>query len=235
MTIPRDTLKTPGAIFDLDGTILDTLTDIMDSLNYALEALGFPHRSKEEYLFMVSTGTSRLTMDSLPEEERTEENARKVWLNFRKEYAIHRTDATIPFPGIPKLLLSLKNAGWPLAVLSNKDHENTTAIIKHFFPDIFDAILGASPDRPHKPDTTGAMEAVRILGREPHEVYYFGDSRIDMLLAQKMGFFPVGVSWGMQSREIIQEAGAMLVLDHPDEFFDFLKSREVTTAREESV
>jgi phosphoglycolate phosphatase len=216
-----------AAIFDLDGTLLDTLHDLSNSLNKALKTLGFPGHTLEEYRQMVGNGISRLTFVSLPEEERNEENALEVRKIFKKDYALHQLDLTAPYPGIIELVEGLRARGWPLGVLSNKDHENTLAVVEHFFPQCFQVILGSSPDRPPKPDTKGALEARALLGTKPQNIFFFGDSDVDMVLAKASGFVAVGVSWGFRKREVILKAGAEVVLDAPSDFFPFLREKNV--------
>jgi phosphoglycolate phosphatase len=225
MTQHADKLS-PGAVFDLDGTILDTIRDLMDSMNRALKLLGFKEHDLKAYKTMVGNGNLKLSIRSLPPESRDEETVRRLFQAFKEDYAIHQLDATRPYPGIPEFLAKLKGLGWPLAVLSNKDHENAVAVVTRYFPGVFDVILGVVPQiRPPKPDPAGAREAISIMKREPKDIYYFGDTDVDMVLASDMGFFPVGVSWGFRTPESITKAGAKIMLDNPEEFFSHLESR----------
>jgi dephospho-CoA kinase len=175
---------------------------------------------------MVGNGIFRLTLVSLPPAMQTEENAEELRRVFKKDYREHQTDATVPYPGILELLEELKAKNWPMAVLSNKDHENTVEVIDHFFPNTFKAVLGASSNRPHKPDPQGALEAAKLLAREPNEIFYLGDSDVDMILATKAGFIPVGVSWGFRSPELIKKAGAQIIIDAPSDFIEFAMGYE---------
>ena len=216
----------PGAIFDLDATILDTVRDLMNSMNRALSALGYEGHDLAAYKAMVGNGNLKLAERALPPEARDEETVRKTYLAFKKDYAEHLMDFTEPYPGIPGLLRELKGMGWPLAVLSNKDHEGAAKIVSHFFPGIFDAALGvALPQRPPKPDPKGALEILALIKREPGAVYYFGDSEVDMSLASSLGCVAVGVSWGFRPRRSVSDAGAEIMLDHPDEFLPSIELR----------
>jgi phosphoglycolate phosphatase len=222
MSVTGDDIR-PAAVFDLDGTILDTIRDLMDSMNRALKGFGYKEHLLSEYKNMVGNGNLKLTVRSLPPESRDEETVRKVFKAFKEDYAIHQLDATCPYPGIPELLDRLKGMGWPLAVLSNKDHENAVAVVTRYFPGVFDLILGVVPGtRPPKPDLAGAKEILSFIKREPRDVYYFGDTDVDMGLALNMGFTPVGVAWGFRTPESIMEAGAKLMLNSPEDFFSFI-------------
>ena len=196
-------------------------------MNRALAGLGFAGHDLSEYKRMVGHGNLKLAERALPEGARGGETVLKAYRAFKEDYAIHQLDATAPYPGIPELLGRLKAMGWPLAVLSNKDHENTLAVTEHYFPGVFDVVLGALPGvRPPKPDPTGALEILSIFKKAPGEVCYFGDSPADMETALRTGCFPAGVSWGFRTRESVMEAGAGVMLDSPEEFFEFLRGRD---------
>jgi phosphoglycolate phosphatase len=213
-----------AAILDLDGTLVDTLGDLSASQNRALGSLGYPTHTMEEFKAMVGNGITRLTMASLPKEDQEEGNALRLRAAFKADYAVHQTDLSRPYPGIGDLLKELSGRGWPLGVLSNKDQENTEAVVGRFFPGVFQAVFGAREGRPIKPDPTAALELAQILGVKPKDVYYFGDSDTDMLLASNAGFVPIGVSWGFRSVEVIRAAGASVVLDAPGDFLRELDS-----------
>ncbi|MDR1165039.1 MAG: HAD family hydrolase [Deltaproteobacteria bacterium] len=215
---------TPAALFDLDGTILNTLADLRASLNRALKSLGFPARDAASVRSMVGNGISNLIRVALPEKARDEETRRKAQAAFKEDYAARQLEKTVPYPGIPLFFKEFQARGWPLGVLSNKDHENAVTVTTHYFPNVFQIILGVSPSRPPKPNPEGALEAARALGRSPEDIYYFGDSRVDMALATAVGFFPVGVSWGFQGAAAVREGGARIVLDSPQDFWRALDS-----------
>jgi phosphoglycolate phosphatase len=218
----RNNLYKYGAIFDLDGTILYTLEDLAFSLNRALKALNFPEHTVSEYRDMVGNGITQLTVEALPEGFRDDAHVLKMRERFMAEYHEHQTDLTKPYPGIKELLASLKELGLPLGVLSNKDHQNTVEVVEHFFPGVFKAVFGASNDRPIKPDPGGALMLAKILERNPSHIFYFGDSDVDMYTATNAGFIPIGVSWGFRSKEIVKDAGACVVIDRPEDFFEAL-------------
>ncbi|MDR1081929.1 MAG: HAD family hydrolase [Deltaproteobacteria bacterium] len=212
------TAGSPAVIFDLDGTLLDTLPDLHGSLNRALSAFGLPGHSPGAVKAMVGNGIARLVRDSVPEGRREEGLVREVRAAFRRDYAAHQLDLTRPYPGIAELLAGISGMGWPMAVLSNKDHENSVAVTDHYFPGLFKVVLGASPSRKPKPDTGGAREAAEILRRAPRDIFFIGDGENDMLVAAACGFTAVGAGWGFRRREDILAAGAGTVMDSPGEF-----------------
>ncbi|MDR2405583.1 MAG: HAD family hydrolase [Deltaproteobacteria bacterium] len=220
--IPPANIFNFGAIFDLDGTIVDTLEDLAFSLNMALSNLGFPEHTVEEYRAMVGSGITRLSEAALPEGKRDEKYVLALRDQFIKDYDQHQTDHSKPYPGMPELLNTLKDLKLPLGVLTNKDHQNALQVVGHYYPGVFKAIIGAQESYPYKPDPKGALELCRLLMREPKMVFYFGDSDTDMYTAINAGCIPVGVSWGFRSAEIIKNAGARVVLKSPGEFFEVL-------------
>jgi phosphoglycolate phosphatase len=208
-----------AAIFDLDGTILNTLPDLGNSLNTALSLSGYPTHTLVEYKTMVGNGMGKLVQRSLPPDKQTPEIIDEIRTLFKGEYKKHQCDLTKPYQGIEELLSKLIELKWPLGVLSNKDHENTTIIINHFFPNQFKIILGVSPDRPPKPELVGAREAALALGVPAGNIFYLGDSDVDMFTALNAGFKPFGVSWGFRPAAELTKAGALTILEHPMDFF----------------
>jgi phosphoglycolate phosphatase len=213
----------PCAFFDLDGTILDTIIDITNSFNRSLQTLGFPGHTPPEYKAWVGNSTLEICLDALPKGAKTEENGHKLLSLFTKDYEEHRLDDTKPYPGIPELLQKLTDLGWVLGVLSNKEDFNAIAMTEYYFPEVFTIVLGTSDTRPHKPDPTGAFEGIKLLDRKPRDVFYFGDTEIDMETAVNAGLVGVGVSWGFRSTDTLIKSGAKIILDKPEDFFSFLK------------
>ncbi|MDR1313616.1 MAG: HAD family hydrolase [Deltaproteobacteria bacterium] len=208
----------PAAIFDLDGTLLDTLPDLHGSLNRALAAFGLPTHTLDGVRAMVGNGIARLVRDAAPADRRGEGFLGELKAAFKRDYASRQLELTRPYPGVRELLDGLAGMGWPMAVLSNKDDDNSKAVVGHFFPGVFAAVLGASPSRRPKPDTGGALEAAGILGRAPGDVFYLGDGENDMKVAAECGFVPVGVGWGFRSAAQVRAAGAKAVIERPGEF-----------------
>ncbi|MDR1035028.1 MAG: HAD family hydrolase [Deltaproteobacteria bacterium] len=218
--LPPSGPASPSVIFDLDGTLLDTLPDLHASMARTLARFGLPGHTPDEVRAMVGSGIARLVRDALPEDRRDEGFVREVRAAFKSDYSAHQLDLTRPYAGVPELLDALRSMGWAMAVLSNKDHENTVAICGHFFPGAFAAVLGASPSRRPKPDTGGAAELLGLLRRPAGGVFYLGDGENDMLVAKALGLHAVGAGWGFRSPAALVGAGADAVLDAP---LDFLK------------
>lgn len=188
-------------IFDLDGTLLNTIADLAQSVNYALEALGFPTHEVPAYNFMVGNGVSKLFERALPEGEKTNENIQQVRQLFVPYYAQHKTDKSHPYPGIPELLEALQAQGKHLAVASNKYQSATETLIKHFFGNIhFAAVFGQREGVTPKPDPTIVYDILKITGTPKERVLYVGDSGVDMQTAINSGVISCGVTWGFRPR-----------------------------------
>lgn len=210
-------------IFDLDGTLLDTLGDLAVSANYALKKFGYPEHEKEEYRYMVGNGITKLIERALPEEFRTEDQVMHVRAEFVSYYSIHKTDLTRPYPGIPELLDMLKQKGLVLAVASNKYQEATRELIWHYFKErTFEVILGQRDTMPTKPDPSIVNEIMTVVGVGEEATLYVGDSCIDMQTALNAGVTAVGVSWGFRPCEELQENGAMHIVYQPAEILGLL-------------
>lgn len=207
-------------IFDLDGTLLDTIEDLAVSTNYALELHGFPVHPVEAYRFFVGNGISKLIERALPEKYRTADTISMVKFDFINYYFAHAEECTRPYPGIPKLLCQLNEQGIGLAVASNKVHEATLQLINNFFPDIpFTAILGQRESFPVKPNPAVLEEIIGIRGFEKEEVLYVGDSGVDVATAYNARVPFVGVLWGFRPRKELEEVGATRFVETTDELF----------------
>ena len=185
-------------IFDLDGTLLDTLDDLSAAVNYAMQQQGFPQHTREEYRMMVGHGARNLMTKALPAEHRNDEALiDAVLTDFRNYYNTHIDVYTKPFPGIPELLAELHHKGTKLAVASNKFQEGTEHLIKEFFPDIpFVAILGNRPNHPLKPDSEVVGEILQKAGINREAAVMVGDSDTDMQTAANGGIEGIAVGWG---------------------------------------
>jgi phosphoglycolate phosphatase len=223
-----------AAIFDLDGTILDTIPDLAGSLNSALAEFGLPEIPAEKIQAMVGNGITVLVERALPPANRRPETITEVRSLFKSVYQERQLEKTRPFPGIGELLAQLRAKGWPLGILSNKDHQNAVLIAEHFFPGLFDAVTGLAPGLSPKPDCNGALETARRLGSEPSNIYYFGDSDVDMITAKNCGFIAIGAGWGYRSQEELKAAGARIVLERPQDFINFLAGQESRDSRDQS-
>jgi len=205
-------------IFDLDGTLLDTVADLAASTNYALQLCGFPTHESEAYRFFVGNGINKLFERALPTEEKTQENILRIRKHFLEYYWIHNTDLTTPYPGITSLLVSLQKAGIKLAVASNKYQKGTEKLIQHFFPEInFVAVYGQRDGIPAKPDPTIVYDILAIAKVDKQEALYIGDSGVDMQTAQNSGLEAAGVTWGFRPRAEMEQFSPLYMVDDPSE------------------
>ncbi len=210
-------MQAKGIIFDLDGTLLDTLKDIADSANAALQAAGCPTLPVDAYRLIIGEGMDRLVEQAAPAGTPEAVQARLVEA-VKAEYGRRWRDATRPYPGILELLAALAARGVPMAVLSNKPHPFTLEVVASFFPGMpFAGVRGAGPDTPLKPDPAGALSLARTLGFAPSELLMVGDTRIDVATGLNAGLFAVGVLWGFRGREELLAAGAQTIIARPEE------------------
>lgn len=214
--------KVRAVLFDLDGTLLDTVKDIGTGANAALCRYGCPEHAIDEYRGFVGHGIRQLFRQAVPEgiEEETFEAALQYYLQYYPEHCTEHTDF---FPGIPELVRALSGAGFRLAVISNKTEKTALRIIQHYFPETeFCFVWGNNGVRPLKPDTEAGKLACQTLGLSPGEILYFGDGDTDMQFASGMGFVPVACSWGYRSPEQLRAAGAWRVVDTTEELLQLL-------------
>ncbi len=215
-----------AVIFDLDGTLLDTLDDLANAANGALHSAGYPQHPVSAYRQFVGNGLRMLVRRALPAGEADrigpadfETLVKRTGDNYARDWAV----TTRPYPYVPELLQELRRRDLPLAVVTNKPHEWTLRMLKHYFPDEpFLFIQGAMPDLPHKPDPAGALKAARHLGTAPNETVFVGDSNVDMLTAHNAGMVAVGVDWGFRGAKELQESGADRILYTPLGLLAFL-------------
>ena len=188
-------------IFDLDGTLLNTIADLAQSTNHALQSLGYPTHEESAYNLMVGNGINKLFERALPEGEKTEANVLNVRAAFIPYYNQHNADKSRPYPGIPALLEQLQEAGIQLAVASNKYQAATTKLIAHYFPTIrFTAVLGQREGVNVKPDPTIVHDILAVAQVTPEEVLYVGDSGVDMQTAANAGWTACGVAGDFRPR-----------------------------------
>lgn len=219
-------------IFDLDGTLLNTIDDLGYACNYALEKEGYPTFPIEAYPAKVGNGINNLIRRALPEEARTEENILRVRAHFVPYYNAHNCDYTHPYEGIPELLTALKAQGHQLAVASNKYQAATEKIVTHFFPGVFDVILGEREGIERKPNPQIVLDILSTLNYPLNDfsklsslnsqLMYIGDSLVDMETAKNAHVPFVACSWGFVPREKLVEAGIEHIIDHPKEIFDLM-------------
>lgn len=214
-------------IFDLDGTLLNTIDDLAHACNHALIQSGFPMHAIEEYPALVGNGVKNLIRRALPESERMEENVERVYTAFVPYYDAHNADYTRPYEGIVELLQNLKQAGHTLAVASNKYQAATEKIVNQLFPSIFDVILGEREGIARKPDPQIVYDIFRMTHHTSNttsSVLYVGDSLVDMETAQNAQLPFIACSWGFVSRQQLLQAGATHIIDYPAELEQFIRS-----------
>jgi len=210
MTPPRP------VIFDLDGTLLDTLLDIANAANDCLVEEGAPIHTPDAYRFFVGEGVQVLMGRVLPEDRRDAETIARCVARFGQAYERRWREHSAPYPRVERLLDELRSRDAPTAVLSNKPQDFTRKCTDFFFPGYpFRVVFGARPGVPRKPAPDGATEIGHILGTEPNKIVYVGDSSVDMRTAVAAGMFPVGVSWGFRPRMELIAAGAAVIIDDP--------------------
>lgn len=210
-------------IFDLDGTLLNTIADLANSTNHALNQLGYPTHEPEEYNFMVGNGINKLFERALPEGEKTEENVLRVRREFIPYYDQHNADESRPYPGIPELLETLQAKGIQLAVASNKYQAATEKLIAHYFPNIkFIAVFGQRDGVNVKPDPTIVEDILRISGTPKDEVLYVGDSGVDMQTARNAGVTACGVTWGFRLLAELESFNPRYIIEVPQLISDLI-------------
>ena len=214
-------------IFDLDGTLLNTIDDLGYACNYALEKTGYPTYPISAYLAKVGNGINNLIRRALPEAERTEENIRRVRAYFVPYYNDHNCDYTRPYDGMPEVLKQLKAQGHQLAVASNKYQAATEKIVNHFFPDLFDVILGEREGVERKPNPQIVLDILSTLNIKYSTLLYFGDSLVDFETAKNAGVPFVACSWGFVKREQLLEAGIRCIVDQPKEIITLTKQNHL--------
>lgn len=213
-----------AVIFDLDGTLLDALDDIADAANRVLARRGFPTHPLDHYRFFVGDGSKVLMTRALPQKERSPNNIHSCFEGFRAEYRQNWNVKTKPYAGVIKMLNQLAVKNVKLSVLSNKPHEFTRKCVAKFFSHWnFAMVCGQRESIPMKPDPQGALEIARLLGINPAEFLYLGDSAVDMQTALAAGMFPVGALWGFRSAEELQRSGAGILIENPTDLIDLIK------------
>lgn len=215
-----------AVLFDLDGTLLDTLADLAASGNEVLISHGHPPHPVDAYRSFIGDGMINLVRRIFPAESRPEEEAKteRVLAEYRASYGRHWQDTTEPFPGIPALLDALAAAGIPFGVVSNKAHDFTSCCVDAFLSKWpWQVVIGQREGIPPKPDPTGALEAAAALGVAPGNCYFIGDSDVDMMTARAAGMHAIGVAWGFRPVAELQEAGAIAILETPMQLLSMMR------------
>ena len=210
-------------IFDLDGTLLDTIADLAESANYALKQLGYPTHDVETIRTFVGNGINKLLERALPSHEQTEENVIRMRSHFVPYYDVHNADLSNPYPGIVSLLEDLQAKGIQIAVASNKYQEATVKLVKQYFPDIdFIEILGQREGINVKPDPTIVFDILQKADVSKEDILYVGDSGVDMQTAINAGVDAVGVTWGFRPRAELESFQPIGLIDKAEELLGFI-------------
>lgn len=211
-------MKYKLAIFDLDGTILDTLADLTDSTNYALRENGFAEHTIEEVRFFVGNGIRKLMERAVPKGTDAAVIDR-VHKTFTAHYKAHCADKTKPYPGITKLLCALRDAGIKTAVVSNKADYGVQTLCQDYFFGLFDFAVGEREGIRRKPCPDSVNEVLEKLGIVREDAVYIGDSDVDVETAKNAGLPCISVTWGFRDRKFLIEHGAVKFVDRPEELF----------------
>lgn len=214
-----------AVLFDLDGTLLDTLRDIAIAANTVLGRFGCPQYEVDAYKYFVGDGMEALAVRILPRKYRDAATVARVVACINGEYSQHWADTTHPYEGIPELLQALTTRGVRMAVLSNKpDSLAKLTVSKLLSPWRFELVLGARPSVPKKPDPAAALEVVERLKIAPSEFLYLGDTATDMRTATASGMCPVGALWGFRSADELLDSGARALISNPMDLLKILNS-----------
>lgn len=216
--------KYTTVIFDLDGTLMDTLVDLAASTNYALAQLGFPTRSIGEVRNFVGNGVRKLIERAVPANT-SEKQLNEVFAHFRTHYAVHCKDNSAPYAGIPSVLAQLQKQGLKMAIVSNKPDAEVKQLNSEFFANCIGVAMGENEQAgiPKKPSPEMVLEAMRLLGSGKQECLYVGDSDVDIQTARNAGIDCLSVSWGFRSAEFLTNHGALYMVDQPSQLLEFLR------------
>lgn len=204
-----------GILFDLDGTLLDTLDELYDAVNVSLEKFGYPRRSREEVRSFVGNGVGVLIRKAVP--EGTSEADYETCLAFMKEYYAAHSGGATPYPGIEELLARLKERKVPMAVVTNKPDLPARNLVESRFPGVFDVVIGEVPGRPRKPAPEMPLLALEQLEISKENAVYIGDSEVDIQTARNAGLKVVSVTWGFRDEEQLKELEPDWLIHRPEE------------------
>lgn len=211
-------MKYDAVIFDLDGTLTDTLEDLKNSVNFAMREFGFPERTTDEVRSFVGNGVKRLIDLSVPENTSEEVSAECLSV-FKSFYKDNSLVSTKPYDGIIPMLEKLKKDGVKTAVVTNKMHEAAVDIVNLFFGELIDVAIGQIDGVAQKPQPDGIYSALEKLGVSKEKSVYVGDSEVDCITAKNAGIPCIGVTWGFRDREILVGNGADFIINFPEEIF----------------
>ena len=215
-------MKYRGVLFDLDGTLLDTIQDIADSVNEALSSQGLPEHEVEAYKNFIGDGIDVLAVRALPDNHRDATTVARLIGCLNEKYSKRWANNTVLYHGVPNLLDELTIRNIKMAILSNKPHDFTEIMVSEILSRWhFEAVVGTSSSVAKKPDPTAALHIAQQLVIDPTEFLYLGDSGVDMKTAIAANMYPVGVLWGFRSAEELLESGAKALIEHPKDLLEF--------------
>lgn len=214
-----------AVLFDLDGTLLDTLVDLATAANRALAALQLPVHTVDAYRYFVGDGLRVLMERIQPPGQSTGARTAELTEIFQQEYARNWNDQTKPYPGVPAMLDAISGSGMPMSILSNKPEDFTQLCVEQLLPRwTFSPLFGQRPGVPKKPDPAAAYAIARLLQLPPDKVLYVGDTAVDMQTAQAAGMDAVGVLWGFRTRDELEQAGARYLIAQPEELVQIIRA-----------
>ncbi len=215
-------MKVKGILFDLDGTLLDTLEDLADAANATLAHFGFPVHPRESYRYFVGEGLKTLTQRIIPGSSATDAELYKYMQKFGEIYSQNWNAHSAPYPGITEMINSLSASGLQLAVLSNKPHAFTKVCVEEFFPEgPFRFVMGQREGVAKKPDPAGALELAEKMELSVDEILYIGDTATDMQTGNRAGMKTIGVEWGFRDRAELQKNKAWRIVSTPAEVLNY--------------
>lgn len=203
-------------IFDLDGTILDTLDDLSNAVNFAMRSKGYPERTVDEVRSFIGNGIRVLIKRAVPQGTGDEDYEQALEI-FTKYYLEHIADYTKPYDGIVDVINSLRRSGCKVAVVSNKAHLAAQAVVRDFFGDIFDTVVGKKDEFPSKPEPDSLLYTIDLLASRKEECIYIGDSDVDVLTAHNAGLECIGVTWGNRDEDVLIKSGAEYIAHTPSD------------------
>ncbi|OVE75750.1 HAD family hydrolase [bacterium E08(2017)] len=218
-------MKPQAIIFDLDGTLLDTLRDLADSVNEVLEARSFPTHPVLDYRLFVGSGIYKLIERALPEGQRDESLIAECVMECKATYKKNWNRTTSPFPGVAELLDGLTERKIPFAINTNKPQKYADLNVQEFLAKWqFAEVVGQREDMPMKPDPAGPLMICEVMGIDAEACIYLGDSDVDMQTGINSGMTPIGAAWGFRNSDELVQAGAKAVIDHPMELIDVIET-----------
>ena len=218
-------MRYQAVLFDLDGTLLDTLEDLATAANRVLAAKGLPVHTVDAFRIFVGDGLNTLVERMLPDDARTPEMIRDAAAFFREEYGKNWHECSAPYPGIAAMLDGLTAQGLRMGILSNKPDTFTQLCVRQLLPSwTFNPVLGQRSGVPKKPDPSAALEVARLLSLQPSQILYVGDSGVDMQTALSAGMPAVGVLWGFRPADELRQAGAHHLIARPEELLPIIFS-----------